>query len=99
MDQSLTSEMDNEKKKRDDDGTNSMLQSPCMYTRTEPAAQASEILAAFQEIPSYGLARDDMLKAYAILSSDNGCRVRSLLRLPMKLSKDWLLMEIKADHV
>jgi hypothetical protein len=94
MDQSLTtSEMDNEMAQ----SMNSMLRSPCMSTRTEPAAQASEILAAFQEIPSYGLARDDMLKAYAILSSDNGCRVRSLLRLPMKLRKDWLLMEIKAD--
>jgi len=65
---------------------------------TEHAAQASdEILAAFREIPSYGLAHGDMLKAYLILSGDNGCRVRSLLRLPKNLRKDWLLMEIKAD--
>lgn len=31
----------------------------------EPAAQAyDEILAAFREIPSYGLANDDMLRAF-----------------------------------
>ena len=58
--------------------------------------EASVILAALQEIPNYGMDRDDMLKAYSILSCDNGWRFRYLLGLPKNLRKDWLLMEIKA---
>jgi hypothetical protein len=50
---------------------------------------------ALQEIPSYGLGPEEV-KAYTILSSDNGRRLRSLLRLPKDLRKDWSLMEIKA---
>ena len=64
-----------------------------------PAASAEEttILAVLQEIP--GLAREDMLKAYSILSHDsNGRRFRSLLGLPVDLRKDWLLMEIKSSE-
>ncbi|XP_034569733.1 uncharacterized protein [Setaria viridis] len=83
---------------RDDDASKSMLQSSCKLS-TEPAVQASEILAALQEIPSYGLDHDDMLKAaYRILSHGNGHRFRSLLSLPRNLRKDWLLMEIKASE-
>ncbi|KAJ1274671.1 hypothetical protein BS78_05G079600 [Paspalum vaginatum] len=64
---------------------------------SEPAAmQVSAFLAAFQEIQSYGLDRDDMLKAYSILSQDGSRRFISLLGLPKNLRKDWLLMEIKA---
>jgi hypothetical protein len=50
---------------------------------------------ALQEIPSYGLGPEEV-KAYRILSSDNGRRLRSLLRLPKDLRKDLLVMEIKA---
>ncbi|RCV37306.1 hypothetical protein SETIT_8G052100v2 [Setaria italica] len=89
-----TSQMDIEKL-RAYDSRNSMLQSSCK-SFAKPAVEASEILAALQDIPSYGLDRDDMLKAYSILSNDNGLRLRSLLGLPLNLRKDWLLMEIKA---
>jgi hypothetical protein len=59
--------------------------------------EASAILAPLQEIPiNYGMDHDDMLKAYSILSRDNGWRFRYLLGLPKNLRKDWLLMEIKA---
>ncbi|CAO2147935.1 unnamed protein product [Urochloa humidicola] len=55
------------------------------------------ILAALQEVPS--LAREDVLKAYSILSHDsNGRRFRSLLGLPLSMRKDWLLMEIKTSE-
>ncbi|KAJ1256507.1 hypothetical protein BS78_K012200 [Paspalum vaginatum] len=64
---------------------------------SEPAAlQVSAFLEAFQEIQSYGLDRDDMLKAYSILSQDNSRWFICLLGLPKNLRKDWLLMEIKA---
>ena len=62
---------------------------------SEPG-QVSEILVALEEIP--GLARDDMLKAYSILCNGNGRRLKNLLGLPMRLRKDWLLMEIKASE-
>ncbi|KAJ1262069.1 hypothetical protein BS78_09G079100 [Paspalum vaginatum] len=62
----------------------------------EPDLQGSAILEAFQDIPSYDFDRDDMLKAYIILSQDNGRRLTSLVRLPKNLRKDWLSMEIKA---
>nr|CAB3489293.1 unnamed protein product [Digitaria exilis] len=62
----------------------------------EPGMHASDILAGFQEVPSYGLDRDDMVKAYNILGLDNGRRIRSLLGLPKNMRKDWLLMEIKS---
>ncbi|KAL6598098.1 hypothetical protein ACP70R_046519 [Stipagrostis hirtigluma subsp. patula] len=74
------------------------LQSSCK-SPTEPNTQvssASTILAALEEIP--GLPRDDMLKAYSILSLDNGRRLIALLGLPVSLRKDWLLMEIKASE-
>jgi len=64
-----------------------------------PAASAEEttILAVLQEIP--GLACEDMLKAYSILSHDgSGRRFRSLLGLPVSLRKDRLLMEIKTSE-
>ena len=64
----------------------------------EPSKQASELLEAFLEISWYGLDGDELLKAYRILSHDNGCQFRSLLRLPKDLRKDWLLMEIKASQ-
>ncbi|KAL6600292.1 hypothetical protein ACP70R_045092 [Stipagrostis hirtigluma subsp. patula] len=76
----------------------SVLQSSCK-SPTEPNTQASStstILAALEEIP--GLPRDDMLKAYSILSLDNGRRLIALLGLPVSLRKDWLLMEIKASE-
>ncbi|KAL6658422.1 hypothetical protein ACP70R_004008 [Stipagrostis hirtigluma subsp. patula] len=79
------------------DGSNSTLKSCCKVSG-EPAVKASAILAAFKEVPSYGLASDDMVKAYSILSNDNGRRIKSLLRLPMNLRKDWLLMEIKCSE-
>ncbi|KAL6626945.1 hypothetical protein ACP70R_030671 [Stipagrostis hirtigluma subsp. patula] len=61
------------------------------------ASSEETILAALEEIP--GLALEDMLKAYSILSHDNnGRRFRSLLGLPMNLRKAWLLMEIKASE-
>jgi len=61
------------------------------------SAEETTILAVLQEIP--GLAREDMLKAYSILSHDsNGRRFRSLLGLPVDLRKDWLLMEIKSSE-
>ncbi|CAN6170671.1 unnamed protein product [Urochloa humidicola] len=57
----------------------------------------SDISEALQEIPRYGLGPDEV-KAYRILSSNNGRRLRSLLRLPKNLRKDWLLIEIKASE-
>ena len=54
-------------------------------------------MAALQEIPR--LDRDDMLKAYRILThDDSGRRFRSLMGLPMDLRKDCVLMEIKASE-
>jgi hypothetical protein len=64
----------------------------------EPSVQASEIFEAFQEIPSYGLDHDEIIKAYSILSRDNCRRFRSFIRLPKNVRKDWLLMEIKANE-
>ncbi|TVU26642.1 hypothetical protein EJB05_29196, partial [Eragrostis curvula] len=75
----------------------SPLQSSCKMF-VDPAMQVSEVLMVFQEIPSYGLAHDDTLKAYSILSHDNGRRFKTLLKLPKSLRKDWLLMEIKASE-
>nr|CAB3489270.1 unnamed protein product [Digitaria exilis] len=85
--------MDIEKQKDDDSG-NSMMRSS-YKSSVEPFVQLSEILAALQEIPNYGLCRDDTLKAYSILSHDDGQQFRSLLGLPSTLRKDWFLMEIK----
>ncbi|CAL4982229.1 unnamed protein product [Urochloa decumbens] len=82
---------------RDYDVDNLTMQSSCQPS-TEPAVQASEILAALEEIPTYGL-DDDMLKAaYRILRRDDGRRFRSLLSVPMNLMKDWLLMEIETSE-
>ncbi|CAL4994947.1 unnamed protein product [Urochloa decumbens] len=82
----------------DDAGNSILLKSSCMSSG-EPAVQASEMLAALQEIPSYGLGRDDMLKAaYRILCHGNGRGFGTLLSLPPNLRKDWLLMEIKASE-
>jgi hypothetical protein len=64
---------------------------------TQAASPEAAILAALQEIP--GLDRDDMMKAYRILThDDSGRRLRSLMGLPMDLRKDWVLMEIKASE-
>lgn len=54
-------------------------------------ASPKEIFAALQEIPN--LVRDDLLRAYCILTS-NDRKFESLLALPMDMRKDWLLMEI-----
>ncbi|CAN6181008.1 unnamed protein product [Urochloa humidicola] len=64
---------------------------------SNPTLHASDIFEALQEIPSYGLGPDEV-KAYRILTNNNGCRLRSLLRLPKSLRKDWLLIEIKASE-
>ncbi|CAN6380746.1 unnamed protein product [Urochloa humidicola] len=81
----------------DYDANNLALQSSCQPS-AEPTVQASEILAALQEIPTYGL-DDDMLKAaHRFLSHGNGHRFRCLLRQMTNLRKDWLLMEIKASE-
>ena len=66
---------------------------------TTATTQLLAISAALQVIPSYGMDRDDMLKAYRILSQDNGRRrLGSLLGLPRNTRKDWLLTQIKADQ-
>ncbi|KAF8711092.1 hypothetical protein HU200_029098 [Digitaria exilis] len=84
-----------------DEAGDSILQSSCeTKLSVEPAVKASEILAVLQEIPSYGLDRDDMLKtAYRVLNHGDGHRFRSLLSLPTDLRKPWLLMEIKASEI
>ncbi|KAG2556128.1 hypothetical protein PVAP13_8NG061904 [Panicum virgatum] len=82
----------------EDATTNSVLQTCCRSpAETDEAGQASEIFEALEEIPSYGLDRDEMLKAYGILGHDKGRRFRSFLRLPLSSRKDWLLMEIRAS--
>ncbi|TVU01045.1 hypothetical protein EJB05_53526, partial [Eragrostis curvula] len=73
-----------------------LLPSGC-NTCAEPGAHASEILAALEEISSYGLDGDDMRKAISILSHGNGRRFRSYLGIPKILRKDWLLTEINAS--
>ncbi|CAO2147924.1 unnamed protein product [Urochloa humidicola] len=77
------------------DNAGNSVRSSCKSS-SEPAIQDSAIMAAFREIPRYGLDHDDMLKAYIILSEDNGRMLRSLLGLPKNLRKDWLLVEIKS---
>ncbi|KAJ1274667.1 hypothetical protein BS78_05G079200 [Paspalum vaginatum] len=88
---------DDDNRLGDGDASNATQRSSC-EALGEPCVQASEILAALQEIPSYGLGRDELIKAYSVLSNDNGRRFRSLLSLPMTLRKEWLLMEIKASE-
>jgi hypothetical protein len=78
----------------DGDASNPMLQP---FSSAEPYVQASEIFEALEEIPSYGLGPDE-LKAYRILSNNNGRRLRSLLRLPKSLRKNWLLIAINASE-
>jgi hypothetical protein len=80
---------------RDDDSSNPMLRPSC-FAELASAQALQEMFEALQEIPSYGLGPDEV-KAYRILNSDNGRRLRSLLRLPKDMRKDWLLMEIKAS--
>ncbi|CAN6362418.1 unnamed protein product [Urochloa humidicola] len=84
---------------RDDDYSRSLMVQHSRESSLEPSVQASEILAVLQDIPRYRLCRDDMLKAYSILSHGNGRRFRSLLGLPFNLRKDWLLLEIKGADV
>ncbi|CAN6374480.1 unnamed protein product [Urochloa humidicola] len=61
------------------------------------ASPEAMILAALEEIP--GLNRDDLLKAYRILSHDgSGRRFRSLMGLPTHLRKDCVLLEIRASE-
>ncbi|TVU26174.1 hypothetical protein EJB05_28710, partial [Eragrostis curvula] len=70
-------------------------QAPMLISKA--ASPEAMILAALKEIP--GLARDDTLKAYRILThDDSGRRFRSLMALPMDLRMDYLLMEIKASE-
>nr|TKV99707.1 hypothetical protein SEVIR_8G061050v2 [Setaria viridis] len=79
------------------------LQSPVesagapMQASKAAASPEATILTALEEIP--GLDPDDMLKAYRILSyDDSGRRFRSLMRLPMSLRKDFVLLEIKGSE-
>ncbi|CAL4985610.1 unnamed protein product [Urochloa decumbens] len=66
-------------------------------SNSKAASPEKTILAALRKVP--GLAREDVLKAYSILSHDsNGRRFRSLLGLPVNMRKDWLLMEIKSSQ-
>ena len=81
----------------DDAGGSEERRPSCGSPAETATTQLSAISAALQEIPSYGMDRDDMLKAYSILSRDNGRRLGSLLGIPWNLRKDWLLMQIKAD--
>ncbi|CAL4995195.1 unnamed protein product [Urochloa decumbens] len=68
-----------------------------MQALDEAASPEAMILAALEEIPD--LDRDDMLKAYRILSyDDSGQRFRSLMGLPMNLRKDFVLLEIKGSE-
>ncbi|CAD6217745.1 unnamed protein product [Miscanthus lutarioriparius] len=61
-------------------------------TLDEPnSASPKEISATLQAIPS--LARDDLLRAYRILTSSDR-KFECLTALPMDMRKDWLLMEI-----
>ncbi|KAF8669193.1 hypothetical protein HU200_051523 [Digitaria exilis] len=61
-------------------------------TQEEPkSACPKEIFAVLQSIPN--LARDDLLRAYCILTSSDR-KFECLLALPMDMRKDWLLMEI-----
>ncbi|CAN6374478.1 unnamed protein product [Urochloa humidicola] len=61
------------------------------------ASPKAMILATLEEIP--GLDRNDMLKAYRILSHDDSDRrFRSLMGLPMNLRKNCVLLEIKASE-
>jgi hypothetical protein len=75
---------------RDDDSSNLMLQ-PSSFAELASVQALLEMFEALQEIPSYALAGPDEVKAYRILNCDNGRRLRSLLRLPKDLRKDWLL--------
>ncbi|CAL4994956.1 unnamed protein product [Urochloa decumbens] len=79
-----------------DDGSSAL----CSWKSSPKSStmQLSKVLAAFEEIQSYGFDPDDMLKAYNILSQHNGRRFRSLLGLPNNLRTDWLLMEVKATE-
>ncbi|TVU26560.1 hypothetical protein EJB05_29113, partial [Eragrostis curvula] len=57
-----------------------------------PALQASEILVALEEIPSYSLARADQLKTYTMTMA----AVPNASTAPNEVErKDWLLMDIK----
>jgi hypothetical protein len=72
-----------EQPREEEGATNSVLQNSCKSpAEMIEAVQASEIFEALEEIPSYGLDRDDMLKAYRILGHDHdkGRRFRSFLR-------------------
>lgn len=61
-------------------------------TQEEPkSACPKEIFAALQAIPN--LARDDLLRAYCILTSSDR-KFECLMALPMDMRKDWLLIEI-----
>ncbi|KAL6656717.1 hypothetical protein ACP70R_004497 [Stipagrostis hirtigluma subsp. patula] len=55
------------------------------------SSSPKEIFAVLQEIPN--LARDDLLRAYCILTS-NDRKFEALVALPLDMRKDWLLMEI-----
>ncbi|TVU03785.1 hypothetical protein EJB05_50662, partial [Eragrostis curvula] len=79
------------------DASNSKLLPSGCNTSSEPEMHASEILAALQEISSYGLECDGTRKAISLLSQANGRRFKSYLGIPKKLRKDWLLMEINAN--
>lgn len=66
-------------------------------SNSKATSREETILAALQEIPD--LAREDMLKAYSIISRDTSGRLfRSLLGLPLSMRKDLLLMEIKTSE-
>lgn len=60
---------------------------PSLESSPKPGMEAQAIFAGFQEIPSYGLDHEDMLKAYNILSLDNGRCLTSLLGIPKNMRR------------
>jgi hypothetical protein len=77
---------------RDDDAITSMPQYSCKLSDEEPAVQASEILAALQELYNNGLdGQDNLEAAIRNLSQGNGHRFRSPLSLPKELEEGGLV--------
>jgi hypothetical protein len=69
-----------------------MPQYSCKLSDEEPAVQASEILAALQELYNNGLdGQDNLEAAIRNLSQGNGHRFRSPLSLPKELEEGGLV--------
>jgi hypothetical protein len=69
-----------------------MPSKPMLLKRLQNLHVLKKILAALSEIP--GLEEDDFLSAYDILIS-NDRKFRSLVVLPAKLKKKWIIKQIK----